>query len=111
MGRVQIKPAMECLRGVATYPQGDMKQGRYGMIPNRSDDEGDVNYHYANAVREEMDTLILGRANKEVAIGDMVELLLSISFACKDAMLEWKWLGIDTQEVATAEIGLGDVPN
>ena len=31
MGRPQVKPITECLRGVATYPQGDMKQGRYGM--------------------------------------------------------------------------------
>ena len=37
-----------------------------------------------------MDTLLLGRANTEVGIGDLVELLLSISFACKDALLDWK---------------------
>ena len=35
-----------------------------------------MNHHYAKAVREGMDTLTLGRASKEVAIGDMVELLL-----------------------------------
>ena len=45
-----------------------------------------------------MDTQTLGRAKKEIAIGGMVKLLLSISFACKDAMFEWEWLGIDTQE-------------
>ena len=28
IGRVQIKPATECLRGVATYPSGDQRQGR-----------------------------------------------------------------------------------
>ena len=44
-----------------------------------------------------MDNLTLGRASKEVAIGDMVEMILSISSACKDAMLEWSWLGIDVQ--------------
>ena len=44
---------------------------------------GLMNHHYANTVREGMHTLTLGRANKEVAIGDMVE---------------WEWLGIDTQE-------------
>ena len=31
MGRLQVKPTTECLSGVATCPQGDMKQGRYGM--------------------------------------------------------------------------------
>ena len=31
IGRVQIKPATECLRGVATYPSGDQRQGRYKM--------------------------------------------------------------------------------
>ena len=38
------------------------------------------------------------RATKEVKIGDIVEMLLSISFACKDAMLEWEWLGKDMEE-------------
>ena len=33
-----------------------------------------------------------------MGIGDLVELLLSISFACKDALLDWEWRGIDTQE-------------
>ena len=28
----------------------------------------------------------------------MVEMLLSISFAVKDAMLDWEWLGIDEKE-------------
>ena len=37
----------------------------------------------------------LGRADNEVAVGDTVEMLLSISFACKDAMLDW--LGIDME--------------
>ena len=57
-----------------------------------------MNHHYANAVREGMIDLTLGRADKEVKIGDIVEMLLSISFACKDAMLEWEWLGIDMEE-------------
>ena len=93
MGNAQIKPTIECLASVATYPQGDMKQGRYGMTLCDL-----MNTHYTIAVREGMDTLTLGRASKKVAIGDMVEMLLSISFACKDAMLEWSWLVIDTQE-------------
>ena len=42
--------------------------------------------------------LTLGRADKEVKIGDIVEMPLSISLACKDAVLEWEWLGIDMQE-------------
>ena len=45
-----------------------------------------------------MDTLTLGRSSNEVAVGDLVEMLLSISFACKDAMLERGWLGIDLAE-------------
>ena len=49
-----------------------------------------MNHHYANAVREGMLDLTLGRADKEVKIGDVVETLLSIAFGCKDAMLEWK---------------------
>ena len=69
--------AAECLRGVATCPQGDQKQGRYKMTLTDL-----MNHHYANAVREGMIDLTLGRANKEVKIGDIVEMLLSISFAC-----------------------------
>ena len=46
MERVQIKPATERLRGVATYPQGDVKQGCYGMTLTDL-----MNHHYANAVR------------------------------------------------------------
>ena len=51
-------------------------------------------------MREGLIDLTLGRADKEVKIGDIVEMLLSISFAGKDAMLEWEWLGIETQEWA-----------
>ena len=47
-----------------------------------------MNTHYARAVKEVMDTLTLA----------FVEMLLSTSFACKDAMLEWSWLGIDLAE-------------
>ena len=67
-----------------------------------------MNHHYTRAVREGMMDLTLGRSDHEVKIGDIVEMLLSISFAVKDAMLEWEWLGIDI--VATSEIGLGDAP-
>ena len=37
-------------------------------------------------------------ADNEVAVGDLVEMLLSNSFASKDAMLEWGWLEIDLVE-------------
>ena len=57
-----------------------------------------MNRHYANAVREGMMDLTLGRSDHEVRIGDIVEVLLSISFTVKDAMLEWEWLGIDMDE-------------
>ena len=83
IGRVQIKPATECLRGVATYPQGGLEQGRYGMTLTDL-----MNHHYANVVREGVIELTLGQADKEGKIGD----------TCKDAMLEWEWLGIDMQE-------------
>ena len=42
--------------------------------------------------------LILGRSDHIVKIGDVVEMLLSISFAVKDAMVDWEWLGIDEKE-------------
>ena len=69
-------------RGVATCPQGVQKQGSYKMTLTDL-----MNHHYANAVREGMIDLTLGRASNEVKIGDIVEMLLSISFACKDV----KW--------------------
>ena len=50
-----------------------------------------MNHHYANVVREGMIDLTLGRSDHEVKIGDIVEMLLSISFAVKDAMLEWEY--------------------
>ena len=86
VGRVQIKPATECLRGVATYPSGDHRQGRYKITLTDL-----MNRHYARAVREAMMDLILGRSDNIVKIGDIVEMLLSISFAVKDAMLDWEW--------------------
>ena len=63
-------PTTECLRGVATYPQGDMKQARYGITLTDL-----VNTHKTRAVKEAMDSLILGRAASEVAVGDLVEML------------------------------------
>ena len=42
--------------------------------------------------------LILGRSDNIVKVGDVVEMLLSISFAVKDVMLDWEWLGIDEKE-------------
>ena len=70
-----------------------MKQGRYGMTLTDL-----MNTHYTRAVKEAMESLTLGRVANEVAVGDLVEMLLSISFACKDAILEWSWLGIDLAE-------------
>ena len=49
--------------------------------------------------------LILGRSDHIVKIGDVVEMLLSISFAVKDAMLEWQWLGIDEKEWPPQRLG------
>ena len=42
--------------------------------------------------------LILGRSDNIIKIGDVVEMLLSISFGVKDSMLDWQWLGINPQE-------------
>ena len=42
--------------------------------------------------------LILCRSDNVVKVGDVVEMLLGISFAVKDAMLDWEWLGIDPKE-------------
>ena len=57
-----------------------------------------MNNHYTRGVREAMLDLILGRSDNIVKVGDVVEMLLSISFAVKDAMLDWEWLGIDEKE-------------
>ena len=54
--------------------------------------------HYTRGVREAMLDLILGRSDNIVKVGDAVEMLLGISFAVKDAMLNWEWLGIDPVE-------------
>ena len=48
-----------------------------------------VNTHYTRAVTEALDLFKLGGADNVVVVGDIVEVLLSISFACKDAMLDW----------------------
>ena len=77
MGRDQVKPTTECLRGVATYPKGDTKQGRYSMTVTDL-----MSTHYSNAITEGMESLKLRRADNEVAVGDIVKMLLSISFAC-----------------------------
>ena len=63
VGRAQVKPATECLRGVATYPLGDQKQGRYKITLADL-----MNHHYANAVREAMMDLTLGRSDHEVKL-------------------------------------------
>ena len=92
-GRAQLKPTTECLRGVTTYPSGDQRQGRYNMTLTDL-----MNQHYTRAVREASLDLILGRSDNIVKVGDLVEMLLGISFSVKDAMLDWEWLGIDPVE-------------
>ena len=57
-----------------------------------------MNQHYTRAVREASLDLILGRSDNIVKVGDLVEMLLGISFSVKAAMLEWEWLGIDPVE-------------
>ena len=91
--RPQLKPTTECLRGVTTYPSGDQRQGRYSMTLTDL-----MNNHYTRAVREVSLDLILGRSDDIVKVGDLVEVLLGISFCVKDAMLDWEWLGIDPVE-------------
>ena len=44
-----------------------------------------MNTHYTKAATQGLDSFKLGRADSEVALGDIVEMLLNISFACKDA--------------------------
>ena len=56
------------------------------------------NDHYTVAVREAKMDLILGRSDNTVKVGDVVEMLLSISFGVKDSMLGWEWLGINPKE-------------
>ena len=41
------------------------------------------------AVEEGRPALKVGRADNDVAVGDLIEMLLSKSFACKDGMLDW----------------------
>ena len=93
LGRTHLKPTTECLRGVVTYPTGDSTQGRFKMTLTDLQNE-----HYAVAVREAMMDLILGRSDNIVKVGDVVEMLLSISFGVKDSMLDWTWLGINPKE-------------
>ena len=81
------------LRGVVTYPTGESTQGRFKMT--LSDLQND---HYTVTVREAMMDLILGRSDNTVKVGDVVEMLLSISFGVKDSMLDWQWLGINPRE-------------
>ena len=99
-GRAQLKPTTECLRGVATYPSGDQRQGRYNMTLTDL-----MNNHHAKAVREASLDLLLGRSDNVVEVGDLVEMLLGISFAVKDAMLDWEWLGIDSVEWPPQRLG------
>ena len=93
LGRTHLKPTTECLRGVVTYPTGSSTQGRFKMTLMDLQNE-----HYTVAMREAMMDLILGRSDKNVQVGDVVEMLLSISFGVKDSMLDWTWLGINPKE-------------
>ena len=93
LGRTHLKPTTEFLRGVVTYPTGDSTQGRFKMTLSDLQNE-----HYTVAVREAMMDLILGRTDNNVKVGDVVEMLLSISFGVKDSMLDWTWLGINPKE-------------
>ena len=49
-----------------------------------------VNFHYDQAVTEEHESFKMGRADNEVGVGDIIEMLLSISFDSKDAVLGWE---------------------
>ena len=73
--------------------QNSIIQGRYSMTLT---DLG--NCFYDKAVDEAYPAFKVSRADKDVAIGDLIESLLSVSFACKDGMLDWEWLGIDLVE-------------
>ena len=66
-----------------------------------------MNNHYTRGVREAMLDLILGRSDNIVKVGDVVEMLLGISFAVKDAMLDWA--RNRSCRVAATAPGLGDV--
>ena len=99
-GRAQLKPTTECLRGVTTYPSGDQRQMTLTDLTNN---------RYAQGVREAMLDLILGRSDNIVKVGDVVEMLLGISFAVKDAMLDWELVRNRSDRVAATAPGLGDV--
>ena len=92
VGRTHLKPTTECLRGVVTYPTGET-QGRFKMSLTDL-----MNDHYTNAVREAKMDVILNCSDNVVKAGDLVEMLLGISFGVKDSMLCWEWLGIDPKE-------------
>ena len=91
---------IEGARGVATYRKGDMTQGRYAIALS---DLG--NCFSDKAFAEGCDFLRwVGQIN-EVAVGDLIEMPLSVSFACKDAMLDWELLGIDPVEWPPQRLG------
>ena len=53
------------------------------------------------------DLNLIGRADNEVAVGDLMRILLSISLASKRAMLDWEWLGIDLVEWPSQILWIG----
>ena len=55
IGRDQVKPTTECLRGVATYPKGDIKQGHYAMALSDL-----MNTHSDKEVTESLESFKLG---------------------------------------------------
>ena len=68
-----------------------------------------MNHQYANAVREGMIDLTLGRSDHAVKIADIVEMLLSISFAVKDAKARVGVAWHTHRRMTTPKVGLGDV--
>ena len=71
---------------------------RGSYLPNRWYDPGQILNGGDKAVEEGYSAFKVGRADNDEAVGDLIEMLLSISFACKDGMLDWDWLGIDLVE-------------
>ena len=63
----------------------EVSRGRLNEVKSQMRDEG-------------YEAFKVGRAKNEVAIEDLTEILLSISLASKDAMLDWEWFGIDLVE-------------
>ena len=59
-----------------------LNQGKLRDRKTRNNEQ--LNFYYNKAVDEGYEAFKVGRADNEVAVGDLIERLLSISFACKD---------------------------